>query len=69
MADSISRTLFVAGAVAGTLIGVSACSSGPKMVSKDDVGKQITVKMTDAQGDKPDSVSRPDGPKAQSGRS
>jgi len=56
MAHSISRTLFVAGAIAGTLIGVSACSSGPKMVSKDDIGKQITAKMTDAQGDKPDSV-------------
>ena len=53
MAHSISRTLFVAGAVAGTLIGVSACSSGPKMVSKDDVGKQITAKMTDARATSP----------------
>jgi hypothetical protein len=67
MAHPISRILFVTGAIAGALIGVSACSSGPKMVSKDDIAKQITAKMTDAQGDKPDSVSCPDGLKGQVG--
>jgi Domain of unknown function (DUF4333) len=66
MAHSFSRTLFVAGAIAGTLISVSACSTGPKMVSKDDVAKQITAKMTDA-GSKPDSVSCPDGLKGEVG--
>ena len=68
MAHSFSRTVFVAGAIAGTLISVSACSSGPKMVSKDDIAKQITTKMTDAQGNKPDSVSCPDGLKGEVGR-
>ena len=63
----VSRTLFVASAIAGTLIGVAACSSGPKMVSKDDIAKQITSKMTDAAGNKPDSVSCPDGLKGQVG--
>jgi hypothetical protein len=67
MAHSFSRTLFVAGAIAGTLISVSACSSGPKMVSKDDIAKQITTKMTDAQGNKPDSVTCPDGLKGEVG--
>src|ERR1700709_499288 len=67
MAHSFSRTLFVAGAITGTVIGVSACSSGAKMVSKDEIAKQITAKMTDAQGAKPDSVSCPDGLKGQVG--
>lgn len=67
MTHSISRTLIVAGTVAGTLLGSSACSSGPGMVSKDDVAKQISSKMTDADGNKPDSVSCPDGLKAQVG--
>jgi len=67
MTHSFSRTLFVAGAIACTLTGLTACSSGPKMVSKDDIAKQITTKMTDAQGNKPDSVSCPDGLKGEVG--
>src|ERR1700753_2803429 len=67
MTHSFSRTLFVASAIACTLTGLTACSSGPKMVSKDDIAKQITAKMTDAQGNKPDSVSCPDGLKGQVG--
>jgi hypothetical protein len=67
MTHLISRTLFVSGAIAATLLGSTACSSGPAMVSKDDIAKQITSKMTDADGNKPDSVSCPDGLKAQVG--
>src|SRR6201995_3039336 len=67
MTHSFSRTLFVASAIACTLTGLTACASGPKMVSKDDIAKQITAKMTDAQGNKPDSVSCPDGLKGQVG--
>jgi hypothetical protein len=67
MTHSFSRTLFVASAITAALTGLTACSSGPKMVSKDDIAKQITTKMTDAQGNKPDSVSCPDGLKGQVG--
>src|ERR1700743_2988826 len=67
MAHSFSRTLFAVSAIACTLTGATACSSGPKMVSKDDIAKQITAKMTDADGNKPDSVSCPDGLKGQVG--
>jgi len=67
MTHSILRTLFISGAIASTLVGSAACSSGPGMVSKDDIAKQISSKMTDADGNKPDSVSCPDGLKAQVG--
>ncbi len=67
MAHSISRTLLIAGAISSTLVVGTACSSGPGMVSKDDIAKQISSKMTDAAGNKPDSVSCPDGLKAQVG--
>jgi Domain of unknown function (DUF4333) len=67
MTHSFSRTLFIASAITGALVGLTACSSGPKMVSKDDIAKQITDKMTDAAGNKPDSVSCPDGLKGQVG--
>jgi len=67
MTHSISRTVFVAGALASAFVGATACSSGPGMVSKDDVAKQISAKMTDAEGNKPESVSCPDGLKAQVG--
>jgi uncharacterized protein DUF4333 len=67
MAYSISRTLFISGVIASALLGSAACSSGPKMVSKDDIAKQISSKMTDAAGNKPDSVSCPDGLKAEVG--
>jgi len=56
MAHSVSRTLFIAGAITGTLIGVTACSSGPRMVSKDDIAKQITSKMTDAAARQPEAA-------------
>jgi hypothetical protein len=67
MSQLVLRTLFVSGAIAGTLVNSTACSSGPGMVSKDDIAKQISSKMTDADGNKPDSVSCPDGLKAQVG--
>lgn len=67
MTHSLTRTLLVSGAIAGSLVGITACSSGPKEVSKDDVVKQISAKMTDAAGNKPDSVSCPDGLKGQVG--
>jgi len=62
MANSIVRTLLVSGAAAGLLAGAAACSfsvgSSPQ-VSESDVAKQITSKMTDAAGNKPDSVTCP----------
>jgi hypothetical protein len=67
MTHSFSRTLFVASVIAGALTGLTACSSGPKMVSKDDIAKQISAKMTDAAGNKPDSVTCPDGLKGEVG--
>jgi hypothetical protein len=67
MTHSLSRTLFVASVIAGALTGLTACSSGPKMVSKDDIAKQISAKMTDAAGNKPDSVTCPDGLKGEVG--
>jgi Domain of unknown function (DUF4333) len=62
MAPSIVRTLLVAGAAAGLMASAGACScsvGGSKSVSKGDVASQITAKMTDAQGNKPDSVTCP----------
>ncbi len=51
MANSIVRTLLISGATAGLLASAAACSvsvgSSPQ-VSKSDVAKQITSKMTDA---------------------
>ena len=43
----------------GVLTGVAGCSSGPTIVTKDDVEKQIADKMRDAQGNEPESVSCP----------
>jgi hypothetical protein len=56
-----------AGALAVLAVAVAACSSGPSVVSKDDVAGQITTKMSDASGNKPDSVSCPGDLKAQVG--
>lgn len=56
-----------AGALAVLAVGVSACSSGPSLVDKNDVAGQITSKMTDASGNKPESVSCPDDLKAEVG--
>ena len=47
------------GALLILAMGVSACSTGPAAVSKDDIASQISAKMTDAAGNKPDSVSCP----------
>lgn len=55
------------GALAVLTVGVAACSSGPGVVGKDDVAGQITTKMTDASGNKPDSVSCPGDLKAEVG--
>ncbi|OBG40661.1 DUF4333 domain-containing protein [Mycobacterium sp. E3198] len=63
MAHSIVRTLLVAGAVTGLMAGVGACScsvTSKHAVSKSDVAGQITAKMTDGAGNKPDSVTCPD---------
>jgi predicted thioesterase len=63
MAHSIVRTLLVAGAAAGVMASAGACScsvgSMSHSVSKSDVASQITTKMTDAAGNKPDSVTCP----------
>ncbi|MDT5219536.1 MAG: hypothetical protein QOF15_1641 [Mycobacterium sp.] len=60
----IVRTLLVSGAAAGLMAGAGGCSfstgsSSAHAVSKDDVVQQITAKMTDAQGNKPESVTCP----------
>jgi hypothetical protein len=55
--------LLVAGAAAGLMASAGACScsvSSKRAVSKSDVASQITSKMTDAGGHKPDSVTCPD---------
>jgi hypothetical protein len=63
MAHSIVRTLLISGATAGLLAGVGACScsigTSSHAVSKNDVAQQITTKLTDAAGNKPDSVTCP----------
>ena len=63
MARSIVRTLLVSGAAAGLMASAGACScsigSSSHPVSKSEVASQITAKMTDAAGNKPDSVNCP----------
>lgn len=62
MTNSIVRTLLISGAAAGLAAGVGACSCSigtSHSVSKSDVAGQITAKMTDAAGNKPESVSCP----------
>lgn len=62
MAHSIVRTLLVSGAAVGLVAGAGACScsvGSSHAVSKSDVAGQITSKMTDAAGNKPDSVTCP----------
>jgi hypothetical protein len=63
MAHSIVRTLLVSGAAAGLMAGAGACScsvgSSSHAVSKSDVAQQITAKLTDGAGNKPDSVTCP----------
>lgn len=64
MAGSLVRTLLICGAAAGLMAGVDACScsigsSSSHAVAKSDVASQITQKLTDAQGNKPESVDCP----------
>ncbi|MGO9383714.1 MAG: DUF4333 domain-containing protein [Mycobacterium sp.] len=64
MAHSIVRTLLVSGAAAGLMASVGACScsigaGSSHAVSKSDIASQITSKLTDAAGNKPDSVTCP----------
>lgn len=64
MAHSIVRTLLISGAAAGLMAGAGACScsiggSSSHAVAKNDVASQITQKLTDARGNKPDSVDCP----------
>lgn len=59
MTHSIVQTLLVSGAAAGLMAGAGACScsvGSSHAVNKSDVAGQITSKLTDAAGDKPDSV-------------
>lgn len=62
MTRSVVRTLLVSGAAAGLMTGLGACScsvGSSHAVSKSDVAGQITAKMTDAAGNKPESVNCP----------
>ena len=64
MKHTIVRTLLVSGAAAGLMAGAGACScsvgsSSSHKVSKSDVAQQITSKLTDGAGNKPDSVTCP----------
>ncbi|CAM4274767.1 hypothetical protein MB901379_01486 [Mycobacterium basiliense] len=62
MAYSIVRTLLVSGAALGVMASAGACScsiGSSHSVSKEDVVQQITAKMTDAAGNKPESVTCP----------
>ena len=63
MAHWIVRTLLVSGTAASLMAGVAACScsvgSSSPNVGKSDVASQITSKMTDPTGNKPESVNCP----------
>ncbi len=58
MAKSVARGLLIPCALAGVLIGTAGCTS-PKTVTKSEVESQISQKMTDDAGNKPESVSCP----------
>ena len=63
MAHSIVRTLLVSAAAAGLMASAGACScsigSSSHSVGKSAIAGAITSKMTDAAGNKPDSVNCP----------
>lgn len=62
------RTLAASsGALLVLALGLAGCSSGPSAVGKDDVAGQVSSKMTDASGNKPDSVTCPEDLKAEVG--
>ncbi|MEU9805609.1 DUF4333 domain-containing protein [Mycobacterium sp. NPDC050853] len=69
MTTSVARTLLVSGIAAGLLAGLPGCSFsiGSGDVKKSDVVGQITAKMTDADGNKPETVTCPDALKAEVG--
>jgi hypothetical protein len=60
MAKSVARILLIPCALAFSLIGIAACIAVPETVSRSSVESQISQKMTDASGNKPESVSCPD---------
>jgi hypothetical protein len=60
MAKSVGASVFYLCASITLLTAISACTAGPKTVTRDDVAKQISEKMTDNAGNKPDTVSCPD---------
>ena len=57
MALLIVRTMLGSGAAVGLMTGIGACSSGT--LGRSDVESQITAKMTDSAGNKPDTVTCP----------
>src|SRR5689334_10416724 len=63
MVHKIVRTLLASGAAVGLMASAGACScsigSSSHSVNKSDVANQITAKMTDAAGNKPDTVTCP----------
>ncbi|WP_156689221.1 DUF4333 domain-containing protein [Mycobacterium sp. Marseille-P9652] len=63
MAHSIVRAALLSAAAAGLMVGTGACScsvgSSSHAVDKKDVASQITSKLTDAAGNKPDTVDCP----------
>ncbi len=71
MTHSLVRTFVVAGAAAGFVASAAGCScsvNSTHSVSKSDVASQITSKLTDAAGNKPDSVTCPNDLPAKVGR-
>src|SRR5271168_3691461 len=63
MGHSIVRALLISGAAAAVAASAGACScsvgSSSHAVPKNDVSSQISSKMTDASGNKPESVTCP----------
>jgi uncharacterized protein DUF4333 len=67
MFETIRRSVPIAGALIVLTTSLAGCSSGPSVVQNDDLVSQITAKMTDASGDKPESVTCPQELKAEVG--
>jgi predicted thioesterase len=60
MPNLLVRSVAICCLLPALVAGTAACSSGPSTVKKDDVVSQINTNMTDAAGNKPDSVNCPD---------
>jgi Domain of unknown function (DUF4333) len=60
VANSVARALLIPCVLAGVLIDTTACISSPRTITKSAVESQISQRMTDAAGNKPESVSCPD---------